>query len=129
MAKANNPDPRRHDCMEELESKVGRLMDHDVEKDCIRVVSNLLEEVVVKKSNNRRRTLGAALKKCPKDMFAHISFVSDVEGFWDFVCNYPGLRHPGTLATKIRDLTKDCIAYGAEMSRERYFEYPAEILQ
>jgi len=107
MAKASNPDPTRREIIEELEGKVGRMMDHNVEKDCIRVVSNLLEEVIVRKTTNGRKTLLEAWKGCPTNLFPHQSFEADVEGFWKFVCNYPGLRHPGTQTDKLRDLTKD----------------------
>jgi hypothetical protein len=99
-------DPRRLENLTELEKKIGNIKNDDVERDCIRVASNLIEEVVVSKSTNGEKTLGKALKGCP-NLFPHKSFVNDVVGFYDFACDYPNLRHPGTQSQKIRDLKKD----------------------
>jgi hypothetical protein len=104
----SNPDVTRLDTLKELEAKVGHISDDFAEKECVRVISNLLEEIARSKTGfvKGKETLGTSLGKLPT-LFAHETFLLNLSGFYDFACDYPILRHPGRQAKKIRDLTKE----------------------
>lgn len=99
------------DCLRELENNIGNLSDDDIERNCIRVASNLLEGVVVYKSSNGENTLGKAIDGCAtsggQSLFPHKAMVESVKKFYKFFNDYPNLRHPGTTAEKLRELKKD----------------------
>ena len=94
------------DCLRELENNIGNLSDDDIERNCIRIASNLLEGVVVGKSTNGQTTLGQAIPGCI-GLFPHRAVVESVKNFYKFFNDYPNLRHPGRNAEKIRELKKD----------------------
>lgn len=90
-----------------MEAKVGHIKEDFAENDCVRVISNILEEIARSRTNTvSKQTLRKSLEKLPT-LFAHKTFVANLEGFYDFACDYPALRHPGRQSQKIRNLTKD----------------------
>jgi len=96
----------RNECLRELETNVGRLSDDEVERNCIRAASNLLEGIVVDKSANNATTFGRAIDGC-ENCFPHRALIDSAKKFYKFFNDYPNLRHAGRQALKIRDLKKD----------------------
>ena len=92
--------------MNEIETIIGRLDENEIEKNCIRIASNLLEGIIVDKTTNNQRTLGRAIDGCI-ELFPHRAVLESVKKFYNFVNDYPNLRHAGTEVNRIRALTKD----------------------
>ena len=96
----------RNQCLRELEINVGRLSDDEVERNCIRAASNLLEGIVIDESTNNATTFGRAIDGC-ENCFPHRALIDSAKKFYKFFSDYPNLRHAGRPAFKIRDLKKD----------------------
>lgn len=92
------------DCLIELNTIIPNLSQLTHKRNCIRVSSNLLEGMCVMKSNYKRKTFTKALEHCPKDMFPHYAIKNGLTSIYDFACDYPNLRHPGTMRNQIREL-------------------------
>lgn len=104
--KAISQNEGRLECLRELETNIGNLSDEDIERNCMRIASNLLEGIVVDKTTNGEHTLGKAIAGC-EQLFPHKAVIESVKNFYKFFNDYPNLRHPGTQAQRIRDLKKD----------------------
>lgn len=96
----------RNDCLKELELNVGRLGEDQVERNCIRTASNLLEGIAVDKTTNNHTTFGRAINGC-QNCFPHTALIDSAKNFYQFFSDFPNLRHAGRQVNKIRDLKKD----------------------
>lgn len=90
----------RNECLRELEINVGRLSDDEVERNCIRAASNLLEGIVVDKTTNNETTFGRAIDGC-EICFPHTALIDSAKKFYKFFSDYPNLRHAGRHRFKI----------------------------
>ncbi len=88
--------PMRQQTIEMLEENIMKLENTPASiRNCLIDANNLIEGAVIDKSNTRNSTLGAALSKCPKDMFAHKSLKSAFYNLYTFYSDQPNIRHAG----------------------------------
>ncbi len=120
----NNPECS--ECLSELEDIISNLHQSQQQRNCVRVSSNLLENLVVAKANRRASTLSRALEQCPVDLFPHDAVRESLKKIYDFACDYPNIRHAGRPESRLRDLRNDdvllilslTIGFASFLSRE-----------
>lgn len=95
------------ECLEDLQASLSRLGNRGEVRNCIRIASNLLEGLTIDRSGNQADTLGAAIDRCPPDIFPHNSLKYCVKNLYKFWSDYPNIRHAGSPARRVRGLKKD----------------------
>ena len=79
-----------------MEENIAKLEDTIASsKNCISDANNLIEGAIIDKANDGTDTLGAALRGCPTDMFAHESLKYAISHLYKFFSDQPNIRHPG----------------------------------
>jgi len=93
--------------LEQLEKCISKLENSDDSfRNCMTIACNLLEGTALDRTGHRFNTLKRALDNCP-DVFPHNSMREAIKSLYDYLSDYPNLRHSGTDENRIRNLRMD----------------------
>ncbi len=93
--------------LEQLEKSVAKLENSDESfRSCMTIACNLMEGTAKDRANNRFDTLKRSIDSIP-DVFPHDSMKESIKQLYDYLSDYPNLRHSGTEANRIRNLKMD----------------------
>lgn len=93
--------------LEQLEKSIVKLENSDESlRNCMTIACNLMESTAKDRTNHKFNNLKKSVDGYP-EIFPHKYAKESIKMLYDYLSDYPNLRHAGTEANRIRDLKLD----------------------